>query len=620
TWTYCDRAAGAGADGAEDGYQPANAGQLTSTPGPCDANPCAEAPPADCADAFTVATFVAPGECAVLDGAAECSFERDTVDCRVADQICADGACVDAEARPGAGDIVITEIMYDPHDPLDDVNAEWIELHNPTDGDLRLDGCTLADAANQNTLGRLVVPAGGYVLLGRSDDLDLNGGLVFDALFDFGLNNGGETISLTCEDTLIDTVTYDDGGDFPDAQRASLSLDPASTDADANDAGARWCLGQMAYFADGAPHLGSPGLPNPACPVPDAEIDWCRFQFPPEIRADAGSQLTAFGLVYEAGITDRTDATDVDPGVRGQAGFGPEGQPDDAWTWVDAQPNPAWNAAARNEPNNDEYQATFTVPAPGAYHMAYRFSRDGGATWKLCDLTGSDDGYAPANAARLTSLASPCEAEACEAPPAATCDADGLTRLTYAAPGVCNVVGGAAECTYAAARTDCSLDGGVCVDGACRNGFAAPAAGEVIFTEIMYDPHGDLQDSQAEWFELHNRADTPRTLHNCVVADGANEAPVVGLNLEAGAYAVFARSADPEVNGGLVPDHLFPFGLNNDGEPLTLRCGGVEIDTVTYDVGGAFPAARQASLSLDPAFTDAAANDDGASWCLGQDV
>jgi hypothetical protein len=94
------------------------------------------------------------------------------------------------------------------------------------------------------------------------------------------------------------------------------------------------------------------------------------------------------------------------------------------------------------------------------------------------------------------------------------------------------------------------------------------------------------------------------------------DAHTVGdVSLAPGQYAVFARSADPDLNGGLAPVETFDFGLNNSGDSVVLVCDGVEIDRVHYDDGPDFPDAAGRSLSLDPGALDA--NDQGASWCLG---
>ena len=108
-------------------------------------------------------------------------------------------------------------MMYDPHGGLEDDFAEWIELYNPTAETIDLSACFVVDEANlepleqQAELSGIAVTAGETVLLGRSQDQALNGGLAFDATFEFGLSNGGDVIILSCDGVELDRVAYDDG-------------------------------------------------------------------------------------------------------------------------------------------------------------------------------------------------------------------------------------------------------------------------------------------------------------------------------------------------------------------------------------------------------------------------
>ena len=98
--------------------------------------------------------------------------------------------------------------------------------------------------------------------------------------------------------------------------------------------------------------------------------------------------------------------------------------------------------------------------------------------------------------------------------------------------------------------------GGI-VAGQCRDGDAlrpvvAPAPGDLTITEVMPNPDGD--DGMKEWIEL--RASRAVDLHGLRVGRTAADAAweVAGdacVHVDAGGYAVLARSADPAVNGGL---------------------------------------------------------------------
>ena len=64
---------------------------------------------------------------------------------------------------------------------------------------------------------------------------------------------------------LVDEIAYDDGGAWPDTAGSSIALDPGSTDAGLNDAGSAWCHASS-VLGNGNTDLGTPGLPNDACP------------------------------------------------------------------------------------------------------------------------------------------------------------------------------------------------------------------------------------------------------------------------------------------------------------------------------------------------------------------
>ena len=90
---------------------------------------------------------------------------------------------------------------------------------------------------------------------------------------------------------------------------------------------------------------------------------------------------TIYGRIFEAGITNPGGAA---PGITAQVGYGP------------ASVNPEWQSGWQFFPaafnlqsgNDDEYQASFTAPAAGDYHYAYRFSQNG-TDWTYCDTNGA---------------------------------------------------------------------------------------------------------------------------------------------------------------------------------------------------------------------------------------
>lgn len=114
-----------------------------------------------------------------------------------------------------------------------------------------------------------------------------------------------------------------------------------------------------------------------------SEVDDCVLQFPTSFTADAGvSSEVIYGRLYEPGVTEAAGPSSQ---VRAQLGYGPfntnASTQSSLWTWVDA----SFNVQVGND---DEYQATFTTPAYGAYRYVYRFSI-GGMPWTYCDVDGA---------------------------------------------------------------------------------------------------------------------------------------------------------------------------------------------------------------------------------------
>jgi hypothetical protein len=165
----------------------------------------------------------------------------------------------------GPGDLVITEILKDSTAVSDDF-GEWFEVYNASGHEVDLEGMTIRDDGSDSHVvsGSLVVAAGAYVVFGVDSDTAVNGGVDVDYAWgnDLTLGNGDDEIYLEYGGVVFDAVLYDGGTDWVDPSGASLTLDPASRDADLNDDGANWCEGSSS-FGDG--DLGTPGADNDAC-------------------------------------------------------------------------------------------------------------------------------------------------------------------------------------------------------------------------------------------------------------------------------------------------------------------------------------------------------------------
>lgn len=309
---------------------------------------------------------------------------------------------------PLAGEVIITEIMQNPSVLLDS-DGEWFEVFNPTMGtSFQLGSCVVEGSTDLGFTIDLDMVIGPMEYRIFATDSLLDQGFVADyqwADLQYNLTNTSDTVRVVCNGVTVDEVSYDDGATFPDPNGQSMSLSFPFYDAVANDSGANWCTGSTSYNGD----FGTPGADNPECTGPVSyPIDFCRLQFPEIIDETQGTDVSVFGRLYSGGLTDLSGVNDLAPEVSGWVGYGPDGSDpavDAGWTWTLGTGNPGYGPASPNyEANNDEYQAVLSVPTPGSYDFAFRFSGDDNLTYTYCDgqPAGSSDGYQPANAGQMT--------------------------------------------------------------------------------------------------------------------------------------------------------------------------------------------------------------------------
>jgi hypothetical protein len=92
-----------------------------------------------------------------------------------------------------AGSILINEIAWAGTEAS--ANDEWIELWNPGEADIHLDGWVLTDEGDISIDLMGIIPAGGYVLLERTDDATI-ADFPADAIYTGALSDAGETLRL----------------------------------------------------------------------------------------------------------------------------------------------------------------------------------------------------------------------------------------------------------------------------------------------------------------------------------------------------------------------------------------------------------------------------------------
>lgn len=198
--------------------------------------------------------------------------KEDPEECDDGNKIDGDGCsatCKIESASLKAGDLVITEMHIDPSF-VGDSAGEFLEVYNPTDKAITLDGILIVNKTNKHTIAPtapLVVQPKGYIVMGINDDMSKNGGVKVDYVWKgIALGNSGSDIALMAGDVEVDKVAYPGSGTsgWPKYKNgASLQLNPSKLDAKSNDDGANWCESTTEITAGG--DKGSPGKANEAC-------------------------------------------------------------------------------------------------------------------------------------------------------------------------------------------------------------------------------------------------------------------------------------------------------------------------------------------------------------------
>jgi len=193
-----------------------------------------------------------------------CTNSWDSVCVDEADQLC--GACtMVGTVQPG--DLVITEIMNNPS-AVADADGEWFELYNDAPYPIDLQGLDINHTANDPSAvhtiaSSVVVPSGGYVVLGINSNSSTNGGVTVDYQYSgVSLNNTVDYVAIVDGNTVIDQVTYDEASGL-DPAGASRTLDPLYLSALQNDTDTNFCTASSMMAGGDA---GTPGAANDNCP------------------------------------------------------------------------------------------------------------------------------------------------------------------------------------------------------------------------------------------------------------------------------------------------------------------------------------------------------------------
>ena len=176
----------------------------------------------------------------------------------------------------GAGDVVINEVMRNPSAVTDD-RGEFFELWNTTGFDINLAGWSLLDDADPTETHvvddseDLILPAGGYLVLGVNSDSGTNGGVAIAYQYDrVNLGNGFDGLTIVDRwGTEIDTVIWDEVT-FPSENGSSMELAPGLVSPGvANDQASNW---QVATERLSGGDAASAGVANTEAEVVEVSV------------------------------------------------------------------------------------------------------------------------------------------------------------------------------------------------------------------------------------------------------------------------------------------------------------------------------------------------------------
>jgi len=203
---------------------------------------------------------------------------------------------------PKAGELLITEWMANPSQ-VGDTQGEWFELL--ADADFDLNGLEIGKVWDPYTVGDTIpaagecleVQAGDWVLIARSGDPAINGGLPapqFVTKLSLGNSNGG--LFVGHGGLELDHVAYASTSDGESTQLSLELVTPGALDVAVNDEPLNLCFADALYNATDA---GSPGAANVACgggfvdPCFDATLNAMREKHSPGVGDVVVSEFLA---------------------------------------------------------------------------------------------------------------------------------------------------------------------------------------------------------------------------------------------------------------------------------------------------------------------------------------
>jgi hypothetical protein len=518
-----------------------------------------------------------------------------------------------------AGDVVVTEYMADPAST--DTGKEWIELHNPTGKDISLSGVTLfasaADGSSEKTHAlpkTLVLPAGGYLAMG-----DVRSGATPPPWIGYSydkalgsLPNSSGAVGVRCGTNVLDKVSWTTAPKSGKSRALDGKLVPDSA---VNDVADSFCDGTAEYETG---LFGTPGKKNDPCGTPDG-----------------GCAGSACGTCFDSALNlARPAQLPSAPGdlVISEFMANPAAVDDSAGEWFELYATKdvdlnGVEVATGGKKDVLESANCLRVPA-GTYAVIAR-SEDGGVNGGLplvtattgLSLTNSSSSLSVANGGAVIDSISWTASSS-----GASSQLDPLklgAELNDGADAFCaatQVYGAGDKGTPGTANSACAAvpAGDTCVDATTNQPrpLMPPAVGDLVITELLQNTAGT--DTDQEWFEVLVKADVD--LNGLKLGnEGSTTTTLTSptcIHPGPNTWVVFARKADPAINGGLPQvTSTIGFSLANTG-PRSVKVmfadGGL-LDQVTYDTA---QVKESTSWQLDFNNLDPLANDSASNFCF----
>ena len=471
-----------------------------------------------------------------------------------------------------AGDLVITEVF--PAPTGGDPGKEWFEIYNNGERPIELEGVTLLHGDSTHVMREVVIAPEQYFTLGDTSPDQTLPYVDYGYGSDLGeLEDTTGELALRCGTHIIDRASW--SGVVTGHSRELTSAAPP--DATENDDQASWCEDDATEFADG--NFGTPGQDNDCIPLATGQCNDfgnARAVVPPqvgdlvitEVMPNPSKVGDMAGEWFELAVM-----RDVDLNGTGFDRDGDTAAPEMVTSadCVHVAAGQFLVFAHQDMDNGDLPNVDGT--------FGFALTNTGGDLRVVTGATTIDEIRWPSAPTGASLQLDPTRTD-----PIANDDPSNFCASTT--PYGLGDLGTPSVENHASASV---APAAKCDDTATPRAIVSPATGQLSITDVMPNPTGD--ETKREWIEIENVGSASFDLNGLGIDRVDDSRPPDVIQASAchpvgpGGFAVFARSADPTVNGGL-PDADATFGftlVNASGECRMLAADGTTVlDEVTW--------------------------------------